>query len=122
MLGAFLALFADHGLGMEMGGWLFIHGTTEIFAIVLAGAAGFHIGTAVAFPGRYSRLESAGRAGQVTGTLMVGVIIMLFFAGLLEGFGRQLINSDAIRYSIGATWLVFWCLYFYWPRHKAVNL
>jgi len=61
MLGAFLALFADHGLGMEMGGWLFIHGTTEVFAIVLAGAAGFHIGTAVAFPGQYSRL----RAGPV---------------------------------------------------------
>src|SRR5689334_16261565 len=30
-LGAFLALFASRGLGMELGGWLFIHGTTEIF-------------------------------------------------------------------------------------------
>ena len=30
MLGAFLALFASHGLGVELGGWLIIHGTTEI--------------------------------------------------------------------------------------------
>jgi len=52
---------------------------------------------------------------------MVGVIIMLFFAGLLEGFGRQLINSDTIRYGIGTTWLIFWCLYFYWPRYKTVE-
>ena len=28
-----------------------IHGTTELFAIVLAGAAGFRIGWASAFPG-----------------------------------------------------------------------
>ena len=36
MLGAFLALFAAHGLGIEAGGWLMIHGVTELFAITLA--------------------------------------------------------------------------------------
>ena len=36
---------------MELGGWLIIHGSTEIFAIVLAGAAGFRIGWSVVFPG-----------------------------------------------------------------------
>src|SRR6185295_15699368 len=51
MLGAFLALFASRGLLFESGGWLMIHGTTELFAITLAGAAGFSIGWAVAFPG-----------------------------------------------------------------------
>ena len=30
MLGAILALFASHGLGAELGGWLIIHGSTEI--------------------------------------------------------------------------------------------
>ena len=30
MLGAILALFASRGLGPEMGGWLIIHGSTEI--------------------------------------------------------------------------------------------
>ncbi len=51
MLGAMFALFAARGLGPEFGGWLAIHGTTELFAIVLAGAAGFRIGCAVVFPG-----------------------------------------------------------------------
>ncbi|HEY9218373.1 MAG TPA: stage II sporulation protein M, partial [Phenylobacterium sp.] len=51
MLGAFLALYASHGLGVEAGGWLMIHGVTELFAITLAGAAGFTIGWAVVFPG-----------------------------------------------------------------------
>jgi len=43
-LGAFVAVFSDKALGFEVGGWLIIHGATEIFAIILAGAAGLHIG------------------------------------------------------------------------------
>lgn len=121
VLGAFLALFIDHGLGFEVGGWLIIHGATEIFAIVLAGAAGIHIGKAMAFPGRKSRLAAASEAGQRAGTLMAGVIIMLFCAGLLEGFGRQMITNDYVRYFIGFTTFTLWCLYFYLPRRKTAD-
>ena len=64
MLGAFLALFASRDLGAEAGGWLMIHGTTELFAIVLAGAAGFSIGWAVTFPGARSRVDAAAEAGR----------------------------------------------------------
>jgi uncharacterized membrane protein SpoIIM required for sporulation len=39
-LGAMLAVFAGKGLGYDFGGWLFIHGTTELFAAALSGAAG----------------------------------------------------------------------------------
>ena len=51
MLGAFFAVFAAKGLAFNLGGWLAIHGTTELFAITIAGAAGIRIGTAIAFPG-----------------------------------------------------------------------
>jgi len=116
ILGAFVALFVSRGLGYEVGGWLIIHGATEIFAIILAGAAGLHIGKSFAFPGEHSRLDSASQAGQRAGTLMAGVVIMLFIAGLLEGFGRQLINVDWLRYLIGITTFILWCTYFYAPR------
>jgi len=96
-LGAFVAVFSDKALGFEVGGWLIIHGATEIFAIILAGAAGLHIGKAVAFPGDLSRTQAASKAGGTASLLMAGVVIMLFFAGLLEGFGRQLITSDLIQ-------------------------
>jgi len=56
-LGAFLALFSSRGLGEELGGWLIIHGSTEIFACILAGAAGFRIGWSVVFPGEETRLH-----------------------------------------------------------------
>jgi hypothetical protein len=47
---------------------------------------------------------------------MAGVVLMLFCAGLLEGFGRQLIVEDWARYTIGGILLAFWCAYFYLPR------
>ena len=104
---------------MELGGWVIIHGTTELFAIVLAGAAGFRIGWSVVFPGERSRLAAAAASGRVAALVMAGVVAMLFVAGLLEGFGRQLITDDVARYAIGGAMLLFWCLYFYWPRRRA---
>jgi uncharacterized membrane protein SpoIIM required for sporulation len=116
MLGAMFALFASRGLGEELGGWLIIHGSTEIFAIVLAGAAGFRIGWSVVFPGDESRLDSATRSGRTAAVAMAGVVIMLAVAGLLEGIGRQTITVDATRYAIGLTMLALWLAYFYLPR------
>jgi hypothetical protein len=43
---------------------------------------------------------------------------MLFVAGLLEGFGRQLIQMDLARYAIAGTTLIAWLAYFYWPRRS----
>ena len=116
MLGAFLALFVSRGLGLEAGGWLMIHGTTELFAIVLAGAAGFSIGWSVCFPGERSRVDAAAEAGRRAATAMLGVVVMLFVAGLLEGFGRQLVQADYARYAIAVAMLLAWLAYFYWPR------
>ena len=119
MMGAFLALFSANGLGVEMGGWLIIHGSTEMYAIILAGAAGFRIGWSVVFPGEESRLEAATAAGRSAAIVMAGVVVMLMCAGLLEGLGRQLVTSDIARYAIGIAMLVFWCAYFYLPRRQA---
>jgi uncharacterized membrane protein SpoIIM required for sporulation len=119
MMGMFLALFASNGLGFELGGWLSIHGVTEIFAIILAGAAGLNLGRAMAFPHGQSRLDALASAGLVSGSVMAGVVVMLFVAGILEGFGRQLITDDLSRYAIGITSGIIWALYFYAPRGKA---
>ena len=120
MLGAMVHVFVSKGLGYEFGGWLLIHGVTELFAIVLAGAAGLRIGWAVAFPGRQSRLEAMSGAGKAAGAVMMGVVIMLMLAGVLEGFGRQLITSDTVRYAIAGGSAILWGLYFYAPRPDRV--
>ena len=116
MLGAFLALFAAQGLGLESTGWLMIHGVTELWAVTLAGAAGFSIGWSVAFPGERTRVDAAAHAGRQASVLMGGVIVMLFVAGLLEGFARQLIQPLPARLGVAAASAVVWGLYLYTPR------
>jgi uncharacterized membrane protein SpoIIM required for sporulation len=118
MLGAFFAVYVPKGLGFALGGWLVIHGSTEFFAITLAGAAGFRIGLAVAFPGKAARLDAAVAAGRVSGTAMAGVVVMLIVAGLLEGIGRQTVQIDWQRYAIGLSILFGWLIYFYLARGR----
>lgn len=118
-LGVFVALYASRGLGVELGGWLLIHGATELFAVILAGAAGLRIGWAVAFPGRAHRLHAAVQAGRRAGVVMGGVVVMLLLAGLLEGFGRQLIADTGLRYAVAGATALIWGLYFYAPRAEA---
>ncbi len=113
MLGALFAIFVAKGLGLNLLAWLMIHGTTEIFAICISGAAGMRIGLAVAFPGAASRMDAAVVAGRTAATAMIGTIIMLAVAGLLEGVGRQTINNDLMRMLIGSAVLAAWLAYFY---------
>ena len=116
MIGALMQVYVAKGLGVELTAWLSIHGTTELYAIILSAAAGLRIGTAIAFPGAKSRMSAARDAGQLGATTMIGVVIMLAVAGLLEGFARQLVNTETLRFAIGGTMMVFWLSYFYLLR------
>lgn len=112
-LGALLWLYNGQGLTVDLIGWLSIHGTTELLAILLAGGAGLHIGRSMAFPGELSILDAAARAGQRASVVMAGVLIMLAIAGLLEGFARQLIDHTPSRLALGFGMLAFWLVYFF---------
>lgn len=112
-LGAMLWLFASQGLLVDFVGWLSIHGTTELFAILLSGAAGLHVGRSMAFPGKRSLVEAAAEAGQRAAVVMAGVVLMLVCAGLLEGIGRQTIEVTWQRYAVGYAVLCFWLVYFF---------
>jgi uncharacterized membrane protein SpoIIM required for sporulation len=112
VLGAMLWLFVDAGLGWEFAAWLSVHGTTELFAILLAGAAGLHIGRTMAFPGERAVLAAAAASGRRAALVMAGVVLMLGVAGLLEGYARQLVENPLGRGAIGGTMLAFWIAWF----------
>jgi uncharacterized membrane protein SpoIIM required for sporulation len=116
VLGAMLWVFVDAGLGWEFAAWLSIHGTTELFAILLGGAAGLHVGRSMAFPGDRSVLAAASDAGRRAAQVMAGAVLMLVCAGLLEGYGRQLVTDPIARATIGGTMLLFWVAYFLLKR------
>lgn len=121
MLGALLWLFDTQGLVVELAAWLSVHGTTELFGILLSGAAGLHIGRAMAFPGTLPVLEAAAAAGRRSAVVMVGVVIMMVVAALLEAFPRQLVDGTGPRFLIGAAMLTFWLAYFFLYRPRGAT-
>ena len=58
MLGSFQTFFAQHGLLWQSALAVWLHGTLEISAIIVAGAAGIAMGNGWLFPGTYPRLTS----------------------------------------------------------------
>ncbi len=114
--GAFYALHVDRGLGVELGGWLSIHGgVTEISAIcIAAGGGGLQLGgTAALFPpGDRTRGEALRHAGRDAVKLALVAALMLVAAALLEGFGRQLVQDTTTRYAIGWTIGLGWLTWF----------
>lgn len=116
LLGAFVWLFQGAGLGVEFAAWLSVHGTTELFGILLSGAAGLHIGRSMAFPGTRSVLGAAAESGRRGAVVMVGVVIMMIIAAFLEAFPRQLVGSTGGRFAIGGSLLAFWLAYFFLYR------
>jgi uncharacterized membrane protein SpoIIM required for sporulation len=112
-LGAMLWLFDSRGLMVDFIAWLSIHGTTELFAILLAGGAGLHIGRSIAFPGERSIMEAAAEAGRRASVVMTGVVLMLVVAAMLEGFARQLVDTTPGRFAVGGFMLMFWLVYFF---------
>lgn len=118
LLGAMLWLYHDAGLLGPFVAWLAVHGTTELFAILLAGAAGLHIGRRMAFPGARGIMAAAADAGRRGAQVMAGVVLMLVLAAMLEAFPRQLAGTEA-RAIIGTFMLVAWLAYFYALRRKS---
>jgi len=118
VLGAFFALHVDRGIGMDIFGWLSIHGVTELAAIIIATAGGFRLGLAVLFPGQLTRRAALRQEGRDAAKLAIMAALMLVAAAILEGFGRQLIVDRDLRIFIGWGIGLLWFLYF-WRTGRA---
>jgi uncharacterized membrane protein SpoIIM required for sporulation len=111
ILGAFLALHVDRGLGVDLAGWLSIHGVTEISAICIACGGGLQLGMAVLFPGDRSRSDALHHAGRDAVKLALVAALMLVAAAFLEAFARQMVQDLTARFvigwGVGALWLAW---------------
>jgi uncharacterized membrane protein SpoIIM required for sporulation len=112
-VGAMIALHIDKGLGLDFIAWLSIHGVTEISAIILAAAGGLAIAEKVISPGAMTRVQALADQGLKASQLMIGAVIMLFVAAILEGGFRQLITATPGRFAIALLTAIIWHLYFW---------
>lgn len=86
MLGAFQYFFYKQGLLLTSVLTIWIHGTLEISAIVIAGCAGFVMGNSLLFPKTYSRLHSFKQGARRGLKIVIGLVPIFIAAGFLEGF------------------------------------
>jgi uncharacterized membrane protein SpoIIM required for sporulation len=94
MVGVFQYFFIARGLFVDSALTIWMHGTFEISAIVIAGGAGLMLGKALVFPGTFTRLQSlriAARSG-IRVILLVG--LMLFVAAIIETFVTRYTSLD----------------------------
>lgn len=121
MLGAFQYFFIERGLFWDSFLTIWIHGTLEISAIVIAGAAGLTMGRGLVFPGAYTRPQSFQRSARRGIKIMIGIAPIIITAGFIEGYlTRHTGAPPIIRGAFILACLAFVLFYFVWyPRHKA---
>ncbi|MEQ8473865.1 MAG: stage II sporulation protein M [Marinoscillum sp.] len=86
MVGVFHYLFFREGLFDETILTIWVHGTLEISAIVIAGAAGFVMGNGLLFPGTYPRGYSFSKSAKKGLKIVISLIPFFIVAGFLESF------------------------------------
>ena len=86
MLGSFQYFFYQKGVLLPSLLTIWIHGTLEISAVVLAGGAGFVMARGLLFPGTYSRTDAFRQAARDGLKLAIGLIPIFIVAGFLESF------------------------------------
>lgn len=86
MIGAAAGHFANRGLLGYLLEFILGHGLLELFAIWVAGAAGFLLGRSVVAPGDLSRGDALVLSGRTAVRMVGGAAVLLVVAGLIEGF------------------------------------
>ena len=99
------------GNSSSLWGWIMPHGGTELLAITLAGGAGFMIARAIIAPGEVRRATALKQIAIPALTIELGVMVMLVFAGLIEGFVSPSSIGFPARIAVLAASLVFWIGY-----------
>lgn len=97
MLGAVAARFASAGHAVDFWATILPHGVIELTAICLAGGAGLLMASGVLLPGDYRRTDALVRASRDAARILLGVILLLLVAGLIEGFYSTAPSSNASR-------------------------
>ena len=123
MLGAFQAFLFQHGIYAESLLAVWLHGTLEISAIIVAGAGGLAIGNGWLFPGTYPRMTSFRMGARRGLKIVVGTVPLFIVAGFIESFfTRHTEWNDMLRLAVilcSLTFIVWY--YIYLPRKRRIK-
>ena len=93
MLGCFHYIFFSQGLGWQSVMVIWIHGTLEISAIVIASSAGLILGLGFLFPGTYTRMQSFLKAAKNAMKICISLIPIFIVAAFFESYITHLMSN-----------------------------
>ncbi|MFI5149057.1 MAG: stage II sporulation protein M [Bacteroidia bacterium] len=115
MVGAFQYFFYEQGLFGESALTIWMHGTLEMSAMVIAGAAGLTLGNGLVFPGTYSRMQSFVLSARRGLKILIGIAPIIVLAAIIESFVTRYTDlPDILRLSLILLSLFFILGYFVW--------
>ncbi len=124
MLAGFHHMFFEHNVLTESLITVWIHGTIEIFTLIVSGGIGIMLGNSLLFPGTYARRKSFGKAARRGVKVVTGLVPFIIFAAFLESFvTRHTEWSNFIRIGIIVLSgiLIAWYFFFY-PKKVSTNI
>lgn len=117
MVGTFLGLFYNHNEFSEAFPVIMIHGTLELSAIVIAGGAGFCLGSGFMFPGTYKRILSFQTAAKDSVKIILGLVpvftIAAFFESYVTRYAKMPLIIKLLIIILSFTYIVWY--YFIFP-------
>ncbi len=86
LLGAFESIFFQHHLGIASILTIMIHGTLELWSILVAGVAGMMMGNAILYPGTYTRLQALQKQAKKATKLILSIVPNFILAAIFESY------------------------------------
>jgi len=113
MVGIFDQFFASRGLGVDFFLVVFVHGTLELTAIIIAGGAGIVLGKSFLFPGTGSRLNAFKRGARDGVKIMVGLMPLFALAAFFDAFITRLYSDISVLTSFIAAISVLFVIWYF---------
>ncbi len=114
MLGAFQYMFYDQQVFWESVRGIWIHGSMEIFAIVIEAMAGLILGASILFPDTFSRYNSLKRGVSDSIKILISTFPFTIFAGILEGYVTRYSHDMPNWLSIGIILITLSAISYYY--------
>ncbi len=115
MVGTFFTFLAQQDYLADSLLIVMLHGTLELSAIVVAGAAGFVLGNSILFPGTYSRIASFKIGAKKGIKIIMGLMPVFILAGFIESFVTRYTGMHwsikAVVIVLSAIFIVYYYIY-----------
>lgn len=95
------------------------HGLLELTAVFVAGGVGLKIGWSLISPGDRTRLRALGEEARAAIAVALGLVVVLFISGLIEGLVTGWVTNTWVAIGIGVVAQVLFLVYVFTVGKKA---